>query len=137
PRSERAARDATRAAMPIRYVTGDYADLGGASWDVVISSLVAHHMNREELVLFLQFMDSEARLGWFVNDLHRHAVSYSGYPVLATLAGWHPIVRQDGRTSIARSYRPDEWPPILDEAGIENAEIERFFPFRLCVSKIR
>ncbi|MGB3165554.1 MAG: methyltransferase domain-containing protein, partial [Alteraurantiacibacter sp.] len=128
PRSERAARDATRAAMPIRYVTGDYADLGGAGWDVVISSLVAHHMNREELALFLQFMDSEARLGWFVNDLHRHAVSYSGYPVLATLAGWHPIVRQDGRTSIARSYRPDEWPPILDEAGIENAEIERFFP---------
>ena len=136
-RSEKAARDATPADMPIRYVTGDYADLAGGSWDAVVSSLVAHHMTRDQLVQFLQFMEREAALGWFVNDLHRHPVSYAGYPVLAKLAGWHRIVRLDGHTSIARSYRPDEWPPILAEAGIEGAEVERYFPFRLCVSKIR
>jgi hypothetical protein len=39
--------------------------------------------------------------------------------------------------SIARSYRPAEWPPILAEAGISDAKVQRFFPFRLCVSKIR
>ena len=136
-RSEEAARAATPAAMPIRYRTGDYADFVGGGWDFVVSSLVAHHMTREELVLFLRFMESEARLGWFVNDLHRHALSYTGYPVLATLARWHPIVRSDGRTSIARSYRPEEWRAILAEAGVEHAEVERFFPFRLCVSRIR
>jgi hypothetical protein len=51
--------------------------------------------------------------------------------------GWHRIVRLDGTTSIARSYRPGEWPPILAEAGIEGARVRRRFPFRLCVEKIR
>ena len=106
-------------------------------WDCVISGLVAHHMSREELVLFLRFMEAEARAGWFVNDLHRHGFSYAGYPVLATLARWHPIVRQDGRTSIARSYRPAEWDSLLAEAGVSEAQVQRFFPFRLCVSRIR
>ena len=136
-RSESTARAATPAAMPITYRTGDYADLAGESWDCVISSLVAHHMRRDELVQFLRFMEAEAGTGWFVNDLHRHALSYMGYPVLATLAGWHPIVRSDGRTSIARSYRPGEWPELLAEAGVTAAQVERYFPFRLCVSRIR
>ncbi|KLI64066.1 methyltransferase type 12 [Aurantiacibacter marinus] len=137
PRSEAAARLATPAAMPITYRTGDYADLIGDRWDFVISSLVAHHMTREELVLFLRFMESEAKIGWFINDLHRHGLSYLGYPVLAKLARWHEIVRQDGQTSIARSYRAEEWQAILAEAGVTGACIERFFPFRLCVSQTR
>ncbi len=137
PRSEAAARLATPATLPITYRTGDYADLIGDRWDFVISSLVAHHMTREELVLFLRFMESEAKIGWFVNDLHRHGLSYLGYPVLAKLARWHDIVQQDGQTSIARSYRAEEWQVILAEAGVTGARIQRFFPFRLCVSQTR
>lgn len=137
PRSEKVAREATPAGMPIRYRTGDYADLIGGGWDCIISSLVAHHMTHDELALFLRFMEAEARAGWFVNDLHRHRLSHAGYPVLAFLAGWHRIVRLDGRTSIARSYRREEWLDILAEVGIDTASVKRCFPFRLCVSRIR
>lgn len=137
PRSEHAARAATDPSLPITYVTGDYADLAGQGWDCVISSLVAHHMTHKQLIAFLRFMDDEARAGWLVNDLHRHAFAYYGYPLLARLLGWHPIVRQDGQTSIARSYRPGEWPPILAGAGVAGAVVSRVFPFRLCVSKVR
>ena len=137
PRSEDAARAATHSWLPITYLTGDYAELAGQGWDCIVSSLVAHHMTHAQLVAFLRFMEAEARAGWLVNDLHRHAFAYYGYPVLARLMACHPIVRQDGQTSIARSYRPDEWPPILAEAGVTGASIERFFPFRLCVSKVR
>ena len=121
----------------IDYRTGDYADLADEPWDCVVSSLVAHHMTRDQLVAFLRFMEDHARLGWFVNDLHRHTVSYLGYPVLARLAGWHEIVRKDGHTSIARSYRPAEWRALLADASVTQASIERHFPFRLCVSRIR
>ena len=120
----------------IDYRTGDYADLAAEQWDCIISSLVAHHMSHEQLIAFLRFMEAHARRGWFVNDLHRHAVSYLGYPVLARLAGWHPIVRSDGQTSIARAYRPAEWKALLSDAGIAGAVIQRHFPFRLCVSRI-
>ena len=137
PRSELAARAHTPPGMAIRWVTGDYADLAGEPWDVVISSLVAHHMTHSQLVDFLRFMDSHARVGWLVNDLHRHRFAHSGFPLLATLAGWHRIVRHDGTLSIARSYRPAEWPPILAEAGVEGAQVIRVFPFRLCVEKLK
>jgi 2-polyprenyl-3-methyl-5-hydroxy-6-metoxy-1,4-benzoquinol methylase len=137
PRSASVARAATDAALPIDYRTGDYADLRGEGWDVVISSLVAHHMSHAQLVAFLRFMEHEARLGWFVNDLHRHGFAYRGFPLLARVMGWHRIVREDGALSIARSYRPAEWPPILAGAGVEAARVRRAFPFRLCVERIR
>ncbi|MGW8278642.1 methyltransferase domain-containing protein [Sphingomonas aurantiaca] len=134
PRSEQAAR---AHGGDIRYVTGDYADLADEPWDVIVSSLVAHHMTRDQLVAFLRFMERHASAGWFVNDLHRHGFAHWGFPILATLARWHPIVRHDGTLSIARSYRPDEWPPILAEAGISAATVRRVFPFRLCVERLR
>ena len=137
PRSAPAAQEATPVDMAIEYRTGDYADLAGQHWGVVISSLVAHHMTHTQLVAFVRFMDSEARRGWFVNDLHRHGFAWMGYPLLARLMRWHPIVRHDGQLSIARSYRPAEWAPILAEAGIDDARVTRIFPFRLCVAKIR
>ena len=121
----------------IRYVTGDYADLAHEPWDVIVSSLVAHHMSHDQLIAFLRFMEGRASAGWFVNDLHRHGFAHWGFPVLATIARWHPIVRHDGTLSIARSYRPDEWPPLLAEAGITEAKVRRVFPFRLCVERLR
>lgn len=137
PRSEAIARADTPPALPITYHTGDYADLAGEGWDVIVSSLVAHHMTHAQLVAFLRFMEAEAARGWLVNDLHRHRFAHRGYPLLATLLRWHPIIRADGTLSIARSYRPDEWPPILAEAGIAGAEVRRRFPFRLCVERRR
>lgn len=137
PRSVAAARDATGPGSGVDYRAGDYADLAGAGWDCVISSLVAHHMSRDQLVAFLRFMDREAAAGWLVNDLHRHGFAYAGWPLLAGLMRWHPIVRHDGHLSIARSYRPDEWTPLLAEAGVTGARVVRRFPFRLCVEKLR
>ena len=134
PRSEAAAR-AHPDSDGIDWVTGDYVAQDGP-WDFVISSLVAHHMTRDELVAFLRFMDARAARGWFVNDLHRHGFAYLGYPLLARLMRWHPIVRHDGRLSIARSYRPDEWPPLLAGAGVTDARVFRAFPFRLCVERV-
>lgn len=136
PGSAPIARAATDPAMPIEYLAGDYADLAGDGFDCVVSSLVAHHMSEEELFAFLRFMEHEAGAGWLVNDLHRHALSYLGFPILATAMRWHPIVRTDGQTSIARAFRPGEWRTLLDRCGISSARIERYFPFRLCVSRL-
>jgi SAM-dependent methyltransferase len=137
PRSEAAARAHTPPELPIRWITGDYADLAGAGWDVILSSLVAHHMTHDQLIAFLRFMEAEATRGWLVNDLHRHWFAHAGFPLLASLARWHPIVRHDGTLSIARSYRPAEWQPLLAEAGITDARVFRAFPFLLCVERLR
>ena len=135
------AKVATTAAPPdprIEYRTGDYADQPEA-FDLIISSQVAHHMTDAQLDAFLRHMEANARAGWLVSDLHRHRFAHGGYPLLARLLGVHRIVREDGTLSIARSYRPAEWPAILVRAGIDPAmvTIARRFPFRLTVERLR
>ena len=148
PRSAVVAQQATPATWPIRWLTGDYLALSaqhtGAPWDVVISSLVTHHMPPDQRHAFLTFMEKEAAAGWFINDLHRHRFPFIGYPVLASLLLVDPIVRRDGQLSIARSFRPAEWVAILAEAEIPQAssagpgaQVRRWFPWRLCVERIK
>ena len=134
--------DVALAAAPadprIEYRTGDYADQPEA-FDFIISSQVAHHMTDAQLDQFLRHMEANARAGWLVSDLHRHRFAHGGYPLLARLLGVHRIVREDGTLSIARSYRPREWPAILVRAGVDPAlvTIARRFPFRLTIERIR
>jgi len=137
PNSESVARAATDRDLPIRYLTGDYRDHADG-FDFIISSLVAHHMPANELEHFLGFMERNARLGWIVNDLHRHRIAYMGFPLIARLMGWHRIVREDGQLSIARSFRPAEWQSYLKQASIgPEAKVVRRLPYRLCVERIR
>lgn len=136
PKSESVARAMTPAGRAIDYRTGDYRDLG--RFDFVVSSLVAHHMTDAQLRDFLRWMEAKTDRGWFVNDLHRHRFAYSGFPLLTTLLGVHPIVRQDGQLSIARAFRPGDWRSILADAGVtDGVKVRRYFPFRLCVERLR
>lgn len=123
-----------------KLITGDYRDLAGQGWDVILSSLVAHHMTSAQRSEFLHFMEGEAARGWLVNDLHRRRLPFAGYPLLATLAGVDPIVRRDGQLSVGRSFRRNEWQAMLAQALPEAADgcrIFRSFPWRLCVERIR
>ena len=138
PGSAAVARAATPTAWPIEFRTGDYREVAGPI-DFVISSLVAHHMSDDELIAFLRFMEERAERGWLINDLHRHAFAWRAFPLLASLLGVHRIVRDDGRLSIARAFRPAEWREILAAAGIpkDAARVVRRFPFRLCIERTR
>lgn len=138
PKSARVAAD--RLGARARLETGDYRDLAGQGWDIILSSLVTHHMSAAERHDFLRFMDGEAARGWLVNDLHRRRLPFAGYPLLAALVGVDPIVRRDGQLSVGRSFRRGEWRSMLAEAipATEQAcRIFRSFPYRLCVERVR
>jgi 2-polyprenyl-3-methyl-5-hydroxy-6-metoxy-1,4-benzoquinol methylase len=137
-RSAAAARAATPADLAIDYRTGDYRDQTGP-FDFIISTQVAHHMTDDQLTAFLQHMEAQARSGWLVCDVRRHAVAHRGFPLLARLLRVHRIVREDGRLSIARSLRRGEWKAALRAAGVapDDVRIVRRFPFRLCLERRR
>lgn len=123
-----------------QLITGDYQDLAGERWDIILSSLVTHHMSAAERTAFLRFMEMESARGWLVNDLHRQRLPFAGFPLLATLALVDPIVRRDGQLSVGRSFRRAEWQAMLAGALPEPAgaaRIFRSFPWRLCVERIR
>jgi SAM-dependent methyltransferase len=131
---------AMRLGARARLITGDYRALAGQGWDIILSSLVTHHMTPDQRTEFLRFMEAEAGRGWLVNDLHRRRLPFAGYPLLATLAVVDPIVRRDGQLSVGRSFRRAEWQAMLAEAlpgTASNCRIFRSFPYRLCVEHIR
>jgi len=140
PMSEPIARAATPLDMGIDFRTGDVftAELG-CRFDFVISSQMTHHLSDEALVAFIRWMERTAVRGWFVGDLHRHAIPLHAFGLLARLAGWHRFVQHDGPVSIARSFRREDWRLLLAAAGQDPAavEIRWHVPFRLCVSRIR
>jgi SAM-dependent methyltransferase len=140
PMSEPIARAATSPDMAIDFRTGDVftAELR-RRFDYVISSQMTHHLSDQELVAFIQWMERTAERGWFIGDLHRHAIPFHAFGLLARLAGWHRFVQHDGPVSIARSFRRPDWQRVLAAAGQDPAavEIRWHVPFRLCVSRIR
>lgn len=133
-----AARAATPPDMKIDYRTGDYLDQPGP-FDFIICVQTTHHMTDEQLLTLIRTMEKETRMGWLICDLHRHGFAYWGFPILARLLMVHRIVREDGRLSIARSFRRNEWEAILAEAGVplDKVRIVRRFAFRLCVERVK
>ncbi len=139
PRSEAVARELTPPAMRIHFRTGDAFALASTEpVDLVVSSLVTHHMNDAAIVRFLRWMEERARLGWLVNDLHRHWLAYHGFRMLSTAMRWHPFVRHDGPLSIARAFRREDWVALITQAGLADvARVRWRFPFRYCVERLK
>lgn len=132
PRSIATALAATPPEMGIEYRTGDvFAYTPDERPDFIVSSQFTHHLDDEEVVEFLMWLQANSARGWHIADLHRNSLNYHLFPLLADLMRWHPIVRSDGIISITRSFRRAEWQRYLDKAGVQ-AEIS-WCLFRLCV----
>ncbi|HJS84778.1 MAG TPA: methyltransferase domain-containing protein [Acetobacteraceae bacterium] len=140
PWSARAARAATAPEDAITYITADvFAFHPETKFDFIVSSQFLHHLSDEEAASFLAWQEAHAARGWFVSDLHRHALAYLGFPILATAARWHELVRWDGRVSIARSFRPSELRALAAVAGLRAEEVTvRWHPlFRLGLGRVK
>jgi len=136
PAAVRIAREATPAGSRIEWIAGDvYSCVAEA--DLAISSLLTHHLAEEEIVRFLEWMERTARVGWFVNDLHRQAVPYYVFRAVAAVAGWHPFVRHDGPVSIRRSFVREDWRRMCAAAGLDAVTIAEWRPARLCVGRVK
>jgi SAM-dependent methyltransferase len=137
----RAAAEFTPPESKIQWVTGSaYTfDAFFQPVDLVISSLFTHHLQNDEILRFLRWMEQTARRGWFINDLYRNPVAYFGFKALSAAAAWHRFVRHDGPVSIRRGFLPREWRAYLKDSGFSAASfrIESHWPARLCVARVK
>ena len=136
PYAARAAAESTPQETGIVWVTGDALLYRPEKRvDFVVSSLLAHHLEDEEIIAFLKWMDATAQAGWFINDLERSAVSCRMFEWMGKIVGWHRFVRHDGPVSFRRAFREEDWLRLLAAADVprETVTIEHWQPGRLCV----
>lgn len=140
PHAVAAAAAATPKEAPIRYLPADVFDLpDDVPADVVLSALFAHHLDDARLVRFLRWMEERARLGWLINDLHRHLLPYVVARGGAPLLRMHAFVRHDAPLSVARAFDRRDWVRLLHAADLAPpaTTIRWRFPFRFAVGRIK
>lgn len=103
---------------------------------VIFSSLFCHHFSNAELVQMLQWMRKNSTLGFFINDLHRHALAYHSIKWLARLFSKSYLVKHDAPLSVARGFSRKEWLVLLKNAGISNFSIHWKWAFRWLIVAI-
>jgi 2-polyprenyl-3-methyl-5-hydroxy-6-metoxy-1,4-benzoquinol methylase len=102
----------------------------GLSFDVVISNHVLHHLQPAGLQQFLADSEALARTKVLHNDLRRSPAAYALFAV-AALPFRGSFIREDGLTSIRRSYTPQE----LDALAPPGWRVERTSAFHQLLAR--
>ncbi len=100
------------------------------SVDIVLITLVCHHVDDEDLTAFLQNAWQAARQAVIINDLHRHVLAYWFYKKISLVLFRNRLITHDGLISIKRGFTRAELRQHLKQAGIVHYEIKWGFPFR-------
>ncbi|MGB9106371.1 MAG: methyltransferase domain-containing protein [Terriglobales bacterium] len=99
------------------------------SFDLVTCSLLIHHLEREQIVHFVNQALRVARVAVLLNDLRREpfhlALMYAGYPLFARLT------LHDGIASVRRAYTPQELKSILGNTHGAALEMENRYLYRM------
>jgi ubiquinone/menaquinone biosynthesis C-methylase UbiE len=103
-------------------------------FDYSLCSLFAHHFKNADVIRILRELSRVSTRGIFVIDLHRHPVAYFFYTTIGHLFLHNRLIREDGALSILRSFTPEEMLDLARRAGLDNARVERHFPYRVVLA---
>jgi len=99
------------------------------SFDLVTCSLLIHHLEREQIVKFVNQALRVARVAVLLNDLRREplhlALMYAGYPIFSRLT------LHDGIASVRRAYTPQELKSILGNTDAAGVGMENRYLYRM------
>ena len=105
-------------------------EFGLRKFDIVTASLFFHHFTSEELTAFFRQLKNQLRVGFVINDIHRHWFSYHSIKLLTRLFSRSQMVKNDAPLSVLRAFEKNELSEILDRAGIRHYSIKWRWAFR-------
>ena len=89
------------------------ADYQCMEFDVIIGTLFFHHFTDEALVQLLGVIRKQARLGFIINDLHRHWLAYHAIRLLTRFFSRSSMVKYDAPLSVRRAFTRREVEGLL------------------------
>ena len=87
--------------------------------DVVMATLVCHHLSDQELISFLKQACRIAKHAVILNDLHRHPLAPLGFAMLVPFLFRNRLIWHDGLLSIQRAFTSQDWWSFLEAADID------------------
>lgn len=113
----------------------DTLDLPDGSVDVVLATLMCHHLSDEEIVKFLKKACALARRFVIINDLHRHLLAWLSFAAVAPWLFPSRLIFHDGLLSIRKGFVAADWRRYLAAAGLAAGRgvMERHWAFRWMV----
>lgn len=115
----------------IQFICSDYSETRFTKTpDIIFSSLFCHHFTEKELQFQFEWMKKNSAIGFFVNDLHRHAVAYNSIKVLTKLFSKSYLVKNDAPLSVARGFKRNEFIQICSSSSISDYRLKWMWGFR-------
>lgn len=118
----------------IEFIRSDYRQVFfDQKPDIIFSSLFCHHFTEGELVFMLKWMRRNSGLGFFINDLHRHALAYYSIKLITKMFSKSYLVKNDAPLSVQRGFKRKDWELLFEKAGIANFNCKWRWAFRWLV----
>jgi 2-polyprenyl-3-methyl-5-hydroxy-6-metoxy-1,4-benzoquinol methylase len=119
----------------VNFIVSDYSlvDFKNNKPGIIFSSLFCHHFTNEELIQMLQWMKQNSTIGFFINDLQRHALAYNSIKYITKFFSKSYLVKNDAPLSVLRGFKRDEWENIFEKAGITDYSIQWKWAFRYLI----
>jgi 2-polyprenyl-3-methyl-5-hydroxy-6-metoxy-1,4-benzoquinol methylase len=116
----------------IRYRAVDIFsdDFRKETCDIVIGTLFFHHFTDEQLIAFFSQLKNQVRIGFIINDIHRHSLAYYSIKWLTRFLSRSEMVKYDAPLSVLRAFKKKELLLILRNAGIVDYTIRWMWAFR-------
>jgi 2-polyprenyl-3-methyl-5-hydroxy-6-metoxy-1,4-benzoquinol methylase len=100
------------------------------SFDIVTGTLFFHHFTNEQLTAFFRQLKTQTRIGFVINDIHRHWFAYHSIKWLTSVFSKSPMVQNDAPLSVLRAFKKNELILIMNNAGVKSYTIRWMWAFR-------
>jgi len=119
----------------ISGVASDYRDYlnTGVSIDIICCSLFCHHLKDDQLAELFTYFKQFTKIGYVINDLHRHWMAYYGVYLITHLLNGSAMSKNDGPISVLRAFKVSEFHQLLHKAQITNYSISWRWAFRYLI----
>lgn len=129
------AKENCRQMASAEWIVSDYCKVVFLRKPIIIfSSLFCHHFTDEELIEQLSWMQKQSEMGYFINDLHRHALAYYSIKWLTSAFSRSYLVKNDAPLSVLRGFKRSEWKKLLQAAGQNSSLVEWKWAFRWLIT---
>lgn len=104
--------------------------------DIIFNSLFCHHFDTSANQLLLQWMTSNSKIGFFINDLQRHPIAFYSIKWLTHFFSKSYLVKHDAPLSVWRAYTKKEWLAMFESSSIA-CKIKWKWAFRFLITFVK